>query len=346
MQVRTIGLDLAKNIFQVHAVDDDGLVVARRALRRSEVLPFFRKLAGPCLVGVEACATAHYWAREISRLGHEVRLMPPAYVKPYVKRNKNDMADAEAICEAVTRPNMRFVAIKSAEQQSILMLHRARALLVRQRTMLANAVRAHLAEFGIVVAQGVSKLLEMVTAPTGTIEAKGPLPPLVTTALSPLIASLVDLGTRIKKLENEIARQHRASEVSRRLESIPGFGVMTATAMAATVADPEAFRSGREFAAWLGLTPRQNSSGGKQRLGGITKMGDGYLRTLLVCGATAVIRFSREEGSAKTAWIRKLLGKKPAKVVAVALANKMARIAWAIMVKRDVYRPTPATADA
>ncbi len=270
--------------------------------------------------------------------------MPTSYVKPYVKRNKNDMADAEAICEAVTRPNMRFVAIKSAEQRSILVLHRARALLVRQRTMLANAIRAHLAEFGVVVAQGVSKLLEMVTAPTGTIEAKGPLPPLVAKALSPLIASLVDLGARIKTLENEIARQHRACEVSRRLESIPGFGVMTATAMAATVADPEAFQSGREFAAWLGLTPRQNSYGGKQRLGGITKMGDGCLRTLLVCGATAVIRFALEEGSAKTAWIRKLLEKKPAKVVAVALASKMARIAWAIMVKRDVYRPTPAPA--
>lgn len=265
--------------------------------------------------------------------------MPPAYVKPYVKRNKNDMADAEAICEAVRRPNMRFVAVKTTAQQSVLMLHRCRALLVRQRTMLANAIRAHLAEFGIAMPQGIRTLLAALNAPKDEVND---LPDLVRVALTPMTASLMELGHRIKELEIEIAREHRGNETSRRLETIPGFGVMTSTAMAATVADPTAFKSGREFAAWLGLTPRESSSGGKQRLGGITKMGDGYLRTLLVVGATAVIRFAREEGSAKTAWIRKLLEKKPTKVVAVALANKMARIAWALMTRGEVYRVIPA----
>ncbi|BAB54465.1 transposase (plasmid) [Mesorhizobium japonicum MAFF 303099] len=261
-------------------------------------------------------------------------------VRPYVlPRNKNDMADAEAICEAVTRPNMRFVAVKTAAQQSVLMLHRCRALLVRQRTMLANAIRAHLAEFGIVMPQGIRTLLTALIAPKDEVND---LPHLVRVALAPMAANLIELGQRIKGLEIEIAREHRGNETSRRLETIPGFGVMTSTAMAATVADPTAFKSGREFAAWLGLTPRESSSGGKQRLGGITKMGDGYLRTLLVVGATAVIRFAREEGSAKTAWIRKLMEKKPAKVVAVALANKMARIAWPLMTRGEVYRVIPA----
>ncbi|RWF86823.1 MAG: IS110 family transposase [Mesorhizobium sp.] len=338
MQITTIGLDLAKNVFQVHGIDHEGKVGVRRSLRRSEVVDYFGKLPS-CLVGIEACATAHHWAREIGRFGHTVRLMPPAYVKPYVKRNKNDMADAEAICEAVTRPNMRFVAVKTAAQQSVLMLHRCRALLVRQRTMLANAIRAHLAEFGIAMPQGIRTLLMALNAPK---DAVNNLPELVRIALTPMTASLIELGQRIKALEIEIAREHRGNETSRRLETIPGFGVMTSTAMAATVTDPTAFKSGREFAAWLGLTPRESSWGGKQRLGGITKMGDGYLRTLLVVGATAVIRFAREEGSAKTAWIRKLMERKPAKVVAVALANKMARIAWALMARGEVYRVIPA----
>ncbi|MGG6892356.1 IS110 family transposase [Rhizobium sp. BR 315] len=337
MEITTIGLDLAKSIFQVHGIDAEGKVAVRRSLRRSDVLMFFSKLE-PCLVGIEACATAHHWAREIESSGHTVRLMPPAYVKPYVKRNKNDMADAEAICEAVMRPNMRFVAVKTAAQQSVLMLHRCRALLVRQRTMLANAIRAHLAELGIAMPKGIRTFLTAQSAPQNE---GNDVPDLARRALEPMALSLIELGKRIRELEVDIVREHRANETSRRLETIPGFGV-TSTAMAATVADPTAFKSGREFAAWLGLTPRENSSGGKQRLGGITKMGDGYLRTLLVVGATAVIRFAREEGSAKTAWIRKLMEKKPAKVVAVALANKMARIAWAIMTRGEVYRVIPA----
>ena len=316
----------------------------RRALRRKEVLLFFGKL-DPCLVGLEACATSHYWAREIERFGHVVRLMPPAYVKPYVKRNKNDMTDAAAICEAVTRPTMRFVPVKSAEQQSVLMLHRTRALLVRQRTMLSNAVRAHLAEFGIVTTQGVHNVMEVIRslmtvtpAEEELIQELGPLPELVGIVIAPVLAALRDLAVRIKLLENEIVRWHRANVTSRRLETIPGFGAITASAVAATVADPSVFASGREFAAWIGLTPRQNSSGGKERLGGITKMGDAYIRTLLVVGAIAVIRYAKKDSSAKSAWVRRLLEKKPVRVVAVALANKMARIAWAVMIRKENYR--------
>lgn len=345
MSVAIVGLDLAKHIFQVHAVDDCGEVVIRRSLRRKDVLSFFGRLS-PCLVGIEACGAAHYWAREISRFGHDVRMMPPAYVKPYVRRNKNDMADAAAICEAVGRPSMRFVPVKSATQQSVLMVHRARALMVRQRTMLANAIRGHLAELGIIIPQGVNNVpatMERLfaTAQTVSTEEIEPLPDLVRAALEPLVLSLRDLGSRIKVLELELMKWFRTSEISRRLETIPGLGFLTATAIAATVSDPGVFRSGREFAAWLGLTPRQNSSGGKDKLGRITKMGNGHIRTLLVLGATSVLRFAREEGSAKTAWVRKLQAKKPPKVVAIALANKMARIAWAIMTKKENYRVTP-----
>jgi transposase len=272
-------------------------------------------------------------------------MMPPAYVKPYVRRNKNDMTDAAAICEAVSRPSMRFVPVKSAVQQSILMVHRARALLVRQRTMLANAIRGHLAEFGIIIAQGITNVLgavERLFSPSEAAGRREPLPDLVWVALEPLVVSLRDLGARIKVLEVELMKWFRTSEVSRRLESIPGVGFMTATAIAATVPDPGVFRSGREFAAWLGLTPRQNSSGGKDKLGRITKMGNSHIRTLLVLGATSVLRFAREEGSAKTAWIRKLQARKPPRVVAIALANKMARIAWAVMTKKESYRTMPA----
>ena len=252
MQVTTIGLDLAKHVFQVHGVDASGQVSVRRALRRKEVLSFFGKLA-PCLVGIEACATAHYWAREIGRLGHKVRLMPPAYVKAYVKRNKNDMADAEAICEAVTRPTMRFVAVKSAEQQSVLMLHRTRALLVRQRTMLANAVRAHLAEFGFATGLGVQNVIAMVRnlmaeqADEELVPPSDPLPDLVRIALAPLLTAMLDLDGRIQMIGTEIIKWHRANEMSRRLETIPGFGAITASAVAATVTDPSVFESGESL---------------------------------------------------------------------------------------------------
>ena len=315
MQLATIGLDLAKNVFQVHGIPSEGKAVVRRTLRRREVLDFFARIE-PCLVGMEACGTAHYWAREIARFGHDVRLMPPAYVKPYVKRNKNDATDAEAICEAVSRPTMRFVPVKTAEQQSVLMLHRTRSLLVRQRTMIANAIRGHLAEFGIVAAQGVGNVVALIERLISAPNQDEPLPDLVPTLLAPLLATMNDLRQRIKMLEVEIVKLHRANDVSRRLETIPGFGCITSTAIAAAVPDPSIFRSGREFAAWLGLTPRQNSSGGKERLGGITKMGDGYIRSLLVNGATAVIRFAKEEGSAKTIWIRRMLARKPARMEA------------------------------
>jgi transposase len=332
MQVTTIGLDLAKHIFQVHGVDETGTATVRKRLRRAQVLSFFAALP-PCLVGMEACATAHHWARELMRLGHSVRLMPPAYVKPYVRRGKNDATDAEAICEAVTRPTMRFVPVKSADQQSVLMLHRVRALLIRQRTMLVNALRGHLAEFGLVVAQGVSRIRELIDILTDETPAS-PVPALARTALAPLVAQLMDLQPRIKALEAELLAWHRTNAESQRLETIPGVGFITATAIAATVTDPSQFRSGREFAASLGLTPRQNSSGGKERLGRISKMGNGYLRTLLVIGATAVIRYARQ----KPSWVTGLLARKPARLASVALANKTARIAWALLAKRETYR--------
>jgi transposase len=337
MQVTTIGFDLAKNVFQVHGVAESGAVVIGKRLRRAQVLEFFAGLA-PCLVGIEACASAHHWARELMKLGHDVKLMPPSYVKAYVRRGKNDAADAEAICEAVGRANMRFVPVKTTDQQAVLMLHRARALLIRQRTMLANAFRAHLAEFGIIVAQGVGRVVSLIEKIFGDGEDALELPRLARSALAALAAQFLDLAPRIKALEIELLAWHKTNEESRRLETIPGVGFITATAIAATVTDASHFRSGREFAAWLGLVPRQNSSGGKTRLGGISKMGDRYLRSLLFVGATAVIRFARTRASARTAWINALLAKKPARLVAVALANKTARIAWALLVRKEVYR--------
>jgi transposase len=334
MQVITIGLDLAKNLFQVHGVNAEGFAVIRKKLGRASLLPFFSKLP-PCVVGMEACATAHYWARELRALGHNVKLMPPAYVKPYIKRGKNDAADAEAICEAVTRPAMRFVPIKSTEQQSVLMLHRSRDLLIRQRTMLANALRGHLAELGIVAAQGfrnLSKLAEIVFD-----ETDARIPPIARHALRLLIAGIQDLQVRIKELERALLAWHRTNETSQRLESIPGIGFITATAIASTVTHASQFRSGRQFAAWLGLVPRQNSSGGKDRLGRISKMGDRYLRRLLVIGATALIRFARNRTTPLAAWADKLLTRRPARLVSVALANKIARVVWAVLVRGKDY---------
>ena len=336
MQITTIGLDLAKNLCQVHAVDREGQVVLRRRLARAEVVPFFATLA-PCRIGVEACGTAHYWARELIALGHEVRLMPAAYVKPYVKRGKTDAADAEAICEAVTRPTMRFVPVKSAEAQSVLMVHRTRDLLVRQRTMLVNALRGHLAELGIVAAQGIAKVTQL--AAIVFDEADGRLPIFARQALQALVHQIRDVQARIATLEAELVAWCRRDNASRRLATIPGVGPITATALAATVTDPSGFRSGRQLAAWLGLVPRQNSSGGKQRLAGISKQGDRYLRRLLVVGARTVIRYARSQAPVGAPWIVALLGRRPALVAAVALANKMARIAWAILARGDIYRP-------
>jgi transposase len=342
MQVTTIGLDLAKNVFQVHGVDAAGKIILQRQLRRGQVIAFFKKLP-PCLIGMEACATAHHWARELTRLGHTVRLMPASYVKAYVRRQKNDAADAAAISEAVTRPSMRFVPVKTAEQQAALMLHRSRDLLVRQRTQLINALRAHLAEIGLVAAAGVDGLKSLL-AIVREAGASGELPSPMRQALQAIIDQLAALQDQIGTLERGIHAQHRASEASQRLETIPGIGVIGATAIAATITDPSAFKSGRELAAWIGLVPRQNSTGGKQKLGGISKQGDRYLRRLLIVGATAVIRHARAHPE-KHPWIMKLLAKKPAKKVAVALANKMARIAWAILAKGGTYR-APALAAA
>jgi len=334
MKVTTIGLDLAKNWFQVHGVAADGRVVIRRKLRRSEVIGFFKSLP-PCVVGIEACATAHHWARELIALGHRVKLMPPAYVKAYVKRNKNDAADAEAICEAVTRPSMRFVPVKDTEQQSVLMLHRVRSLLVRQRTMLVNALRAHMAEFGIIAPQGLRNVEDL----TKIIAHEGErLPGLARSILQALVDQLTDTMVRVREIEKRLAQWHRQSQVSQWLATVPGVGIMGASAIAATVTDPHLFKSGREFAAWLGMTPRQNSSGGKERLGSTSKRGDKYIRSLLIAGAIAVLRHARNRATRDGEWVRGLLARKPTKVAAVALANKTARIVWAVMARGNGYR--------
>jgi transposase len=293
MTISTIGLDLAKHWFQVHGVDAGGTVRVRRKLRRSEVLAFFQSLP-PCLVGMEACATAHHWARELTALGHTVKLMPPAYVKAYVKRNKNDAADAEAICEAVARPSMRFVPMKDAGQQSVLMLHRTRNLLVRQRTMLVNALRAHMAEFGIIAPQGLRNV-ELLTKEVAREQER--LPELARSTLQLIVDQLTDTMVRVRAIEVRLTRWHRQSRVSQSLATVPGVGIMGASAIAATVADPSLFRSGREFAAWLGMTPRQNSSGGKERMGRTSKRGDKYIRSLLIAGAVAVLRHARNDGA-------------------------------------------------
>jgi transposase len=335
MTITTIGIDIAKSVFQLHGVDEAGNVILRKKLRRSAVLDTLRQLE-PCLVGMEACATAHYWAREISALGHQVKLMPPAHVKPYVKRGKNDMADAEAICEAVTRPTMRFVPVKSADRQAVLVLHRTRDMLMRQRTMALNAVRGHLAEFGIIAPQGPGKALELVAQLREG--AHEDLPDVARTALLGIGVQLDALGTQIHDLERQLHAWHRQDEVSHRLETIPGVGILTATALAASVPDPSVFRSGRQFAAFLGLTPRLNSSGGKDKRGRISKMGDGYLRRLLVIGATSVIRRADSNPTATGAWVRSLLASKSKRLTTVAMANKTARIAWAVMARREIYR--------
>jgi transposase len=337
MKITTIGLDLAKNFFQVHGVDDVGNLTMKKKLRRAEMLTFFAELPA-CRVGVEACATAHHWAREIAAFGHDVRLMPPSYVKAYVRRQKNDAADAEAICEAVRRPTMRFVPVKSAEQQGVLVLHRSRELLVRQRTMLINAIRAHCAEFGIIVAQGARRVCELLEK----IRQVSAIPDLARSALLILANQLDALAAQIYVLDRQLLTWHRQDKASQRLATIPGVGIITATALAASVPDPSVFRSGREFAAFLGLVPRQNSSGGKERLGRISKMGNGYLRKLLVVGATSVVRRARTSTSASAAWINALLERRPARLVTVAMANKNARIAWAVLARGEVYRPRAA----
>ena len=339
MTITTLGIDLAKSVFQLHGVNAQGGVVLQKKLRRGAVLPFLGKLE-PCLIGIEACATSHYWTREIAALGHTVRLIPPSYVKPYVKRQKNDAADAEAICEAVTRPNMRFVAVKTEEQQGVLVLHRSRDLLMRQRTMILNAIRAHFAEFGIIAAQGPRKVVELVSR-LHDDDSLG-LPDVVRSALLALAVQLDSLAGEVRQIERRLMAWHRQNAASQRLKTIPGVGILTATALAASVPDPSVFKSGRQFAAYLGLVPRQNSSGGKDRLGHISKMGNGYLRKLLVVGATSVTRRAPTTDTRTGAWVRSLLERKPTRVVTVAIANKAARTAWALLTKEETYKAAPA----
>jgi transposase len=339
--ITTIGLDIAKSVFQVHGVDAEGNVILRRQLKRRYVLAFFQKLP-PCLVGIEACASSHHWSRELQALGHTVRLMPPAYVKPYVKRHKNDATDAEAICEAVTRPNMRFVATKTPEQQSCLTLHRTRHLFIRQQTSVINAIRAHMAEFGVVAPvgrQGVEQLLGI------TADANDKrLPEVARACVAALGAQLRMLKAQILEFDRMIMAWHRSSEASRRLDDIPGVGPALATALVASVADPKAFRSGRDFSAWIGLVPKQNSSGGKDRLGHISKRGDRYLRSLFTTGALAVTRYAKIHGTKHRPWLTALLARRPIMVATIALANKIARMAWAIMAKGERYREPAALA--
>jgi transposase len=332
-EVSTIGLDIAKSVFQIHGVDADGTVVIRKRVSRAKVREFFANLP-PCLVGIEACPTAHHWSRELQSLGHTVRLMPPSYVKAYLKRSKNDANDAAAICEAVQRPTMRFVPTKTKDQQAVLMLHRTRQLLVRQRTMLSNAMRGHLAELGILSAKGrhgTAALLEIIA------DTKDDRVPLVArTCLNALARQYAVIATEIGEIEKRIHAWHRSCEASRRLEEIPGIGPIVATALVAEVGDWNAFSSGRSLAAWIGLVPKQHSTGGKERLGHITKQGNRYLRWLLVTGAMAVIRYAQKHGT-KRAWLIRLMGRRPVKVAGVALANKIARIAWAMMVRGERY---------
>jgi transposase len=334
-EVITIGLDIAKSVFQVHGVDSAGAVVIRKRVSRAKVLVLFADLP-PCLIGIEACPSAHHWGRELESLGHTVRLMPPSYVKAYLKRSKNDANDAEAICEAVTRPSMRFVALKTKEQQAALMLHRTRQLLVRQRTMLSNAMRGHLAELGIVSAKGRNGTGELLRIISDSTDSR--LSPVARGILEVLARQYSAIGTEIDSIQKGILAWHRSCEASRRLEEIPGIGPIVATALVAEIGDWKAFGSGRDLAAWIGLVPKQRTTGGKDRLGGITKRGNRYLRWLLVTGAMAVIRYAQRHGTRKRPWLGRLMDRRPTKVAAVALANKMARVAWAIMVHGDRYK--------
>jgi transposase len=335
MQVTTIGLDIAKSVFQVHGVDARGRVVLRKRLPRAKVLAFFANLPR-CRIGLEACGGAHFWARELTRLGHDARLMPPQYVKAYVKTNKHDAADAEGCCEAVQRPGMRFVPIKSEGQQATLMLHRVRDQLVGQRTATINALRGHLAELGIVAAQRRAGLRELL-AVLGEV-ADDRIPPLAREVLGALVAQLRDLAARIAELDRRLIALTRTDETCRSLVAVPGIGPVIATALVATVPDARAFRSGRHLAAWLGLVPRQHGTGGKPRQLGLSKRGDGYLRRQLIHGARALVKVSPGRTGQLWSWINGLRRRRPFNVVVAAVANKLARILWAMLSRGEAYR--------
>ncbi|PCJ04215.1 MAG: IS110 family transposase [Rhodobacteraceae bacterium] len=336
MQVTTIGVDLAKNIFQVHGITESDEVAFNRPLRRAQVLPFFAHL-DPCLIGMEACSTSHYWARELTRLGHEVRLIPPMYVKPYVKRGKSDAIDAEAICEAVTRPTMRFVEIKTVEQQALLSLHRARNLMVRQRTQLVNALRSMLAEFGVYIAKGLACAISFAQGVLAGAELE--LPEIAQDVVHNLCGQLDILHGQVRWYEVRLRLESKRDPRVRLLQTIPGVGPVTASAIAASIGSGHQFKNGREFAAWLGLTPTNRSSGGKERLGRITKMGDQYLRQLLVVGMTSLVRQTKSHPERANKWLMELLERKPARLATVAMANKTARIVWAVLTKNEPYMP-------
>jgi transposase len=328
MDITTVGIDLAKNVFQVHAVDARGKTVLRKQLRRGQVAEFFANLP-PCLIGMEACASSHHWGRTLQRFGHTVRLMAPQFVKPYVKTNKNDAADAEAICEAVGRPNMRFVPIKSIEQQAVLSVHRVRQGFVKARTAQANQIRSLLGEFGLVIPQGIHHVAQRV--PALLEDASNELPLAFRQLIERLTEHLKVLDEQVRDFERQIVEWHRGSEVSRELEKIPGIGPLTATALLASIADARSFDSGRQVSAWLGLVPRQSSSGGKSTLLGISKRGNVYLRTLLIHGARSAILAAKRKGECQNPWLENLLNRRHTNIAAVALANKNVRTVWALL---------------
>lgn len=337
MKLTTVGIDLAKSVFQVHGVDARGNTVLRKQLRRNQVTAFFARQER-CLIGMEACAGAHHWARELMALGHAVRLIAPQFVKPFVKANKTDAADAEAICEAVTRPSMRFVPVKSIEQQTVLSLHRARAGFVKARTALANQIRGLLTEYGIVLAVGMRQVRAGV--PELLEDGERNLPPLFRKLLSRLYEHLRELDEQVAVLDRDIEAWHQTNEDSQRVAQVPGIGVLTATALVASIGEAKSFKNGRQLAAWLGLVPRQHSSGGKVRLQGISKRGDVYLRTLMIHGARAAERTAKPDRSATDAWTAAMVKRRPKNVVLVARANKHARIVWALLAHRRDYEST------